>query len=248
MQNNANNKIAISVFLLTSAVVSCRMNRQDMGKHLPNELLFEMTQCIKRDSIEEFWRSNSVTKTYAEEKLYKLYKNSFNELDTFYCKDEYFLIAVNEPILRAAAVKAFKENTTMTTIKVSEFRKRNPRIISPFSWNMLAEILKENNTVRTINLGDGIIAGGLATLAEALKVNKTITTIKLNGTYINNADIAALVEALKVNKTITTIELVCDGMTNGYIARLAEAIRNNTTITIFPSPFRIIRYGRSIHI
>ncbi|MDD9140012.1 MAG: hypothetical protein NQ127_03785, partial [Candidatus Cardinium sp.] len=243
MKKNSNNKIAASIFLLASSVVSCQMNRQGMdNKRLPNELLCETTQYIKRGSlIEEFWRANSVTKYFSKEKLYKRYKNLFNILDTLDFEHAYFLITVNNPILKAAAVKAFKENRTITTINLSKFNEYFSlvRHSTTLSWKTLAEVLKEDNTIRTINLDETINLNGnttirdagVAALAEALKVNNSITTINLAGNAIGDSGVAALAEALKVNNSITTINLASNAIGNAGVAALAEALKVNRTIT-----------------
>ncbi|KAF9944781.1 hypothetical protein BGZ72_001964, partial [Mortierella alpina] len=66
----------------------------------------------------------------------------------------------------------------------------------------LAEALKANSTVATLNLQSNSIGDdGAKVLAEALKTNKTVVTLKLYNNLIGSDGAKALAEALKTNST-----------------------------------------------
>ncbi|WP_039454784.1 leucine-rich repeat domain-containing protein [Candidatus Jidaibacter acanthamoebae] len=97
---------------------------------------------------------------------------------------------------------------------------------------ILFEVLKENETITSLNLSDNNIgeAGGIA-IAEALKENKTITSLDLGGNDIGAAGGIAIAEASKENKTITSLNLSDNNIEEAGGIAIAEALKENKTIT-----------------
>jgi hypothetical protein len=96
--------------------------------------------------------------------------------------------------------------------------------IGPEGAAALADALKVNTSVATINLGcNGMFEAGA--LADALKVNISVMDIDLSQNDIMS--VSALADALKVNSTVTWIALNfgADGA-----SALADALKVNTTV------------------
>ena len=74
--------------------------------------------------------------------------------------------------------------------------------------SILAEALRTNNTLHTINLsGNQIKDEGAESIAQALRENNTIRTINLDGNEIGNEGATSFSKTLLVNNSIDTIEL-----------------------------------------
>ncbi len=102
----------------------------------------------------------------------------------------------------------------------------------------MAEALKINNTLTTIELGyNDIGVEGAKDVAEALKINKTLTTIHLERNYIGSEGAKYLAWALEINKTLTTIHLYYTSIGATGQKHLAEALKINKTssTTIYAS-------------
>ncbi|KAG0378852.1 hypothetical protein BGX24_002642, partial [Mortierella sp. AD032] len=97
---------------------------------------------------------------------------------------------------------------------------------------MLAETLKTNSTLTTLNLRSNSIGEyGAMALAEALKTNSALTTLELIGNSIGGNGAVALAEALKTNSTLTTLELIGNSIEENGAVALAEALKTNSTLT-----------------
>src|SRR3990167_5808111 len=106
------------------------------------------------------------------------------------------------------------------------------KVLSDTDLKELAEALKVNSTITTIDLrSNKIDAAGAQALAEALKVNSTITTIDLMHNQIGAAGAQALAEALKQKATITRLDLAWNQVGDAGAQALAEALKTNRTIT-----------------
>ncbi|KAF9342284.1 hypothetical protein BGX26_007871, partial [Mortierella sp. AD094] len=105
-------------------------------------------------------------------------------------------------------------------IKLSRFQSKRPSHLCKLSFELvnarigrkelgiLAETLKTNSTLTTLNLGGNSIGpNGAKALSEALKTNSTLTTLNLGGNLIEPNGAKALSEALKTNSTLTTLDL-----------------------------------------
>ncbi|KAF9904158.1 hypothetical protein EC991_002993 [Linnemannia zychae] len=99
-------------------------------------------------------------------------------------------------------------------------------------FTALAEVLKTNNTLTTLDLSyNSIGPNGAQALAEALKIN-TLTTLDLQSNSIGDNGTQALAEALKTNNTLTTLDLYNNEIGPYGAQALAEALKINSTITI----------------
>ena len=78
----------------------------------------------------------------------------------------------------------------------------------------------------------GLTAHDAAAVAEILKSNTSVTTVNLDGNKeIGDEGAKALAEALKVNATVGYLDLSGCGIGDDGAAALAEALRSNTTLT-----------------
>ncbi|CAE7246122.1 Nlrc3 [Symbiodinium sp. CCMP2592] len=126
--------------------------------------------------------------------------------------------------------KALTLNTTTTEleIQVSHSAQAECKAL----WKALADMLKANATVSTLNLGfNGIGAESLEALAAAVATNGTLTTIDLRGNDIGSEGCKALGQALKTNDTLTTIDLRQNIILAGGLKAIAEALTTNRALT-----------------
>ncbi|KAF9176809.1 hypothetical protein BGZ51_009621 [Haplosporangium sp. Z 767] len=99
-------------------------------------------------------------------------------------------------------------------------------------FGILAEALKANSTLTTLNLKwDSIGDNGAQALSEALKANSTLTILSLERNSIESNGAQALSEALKANSTLTTLDLGCNSIGDNGAQALSEALRTNSTLT-----------------
>ncbi|KAK5809251.1 hypothetical protein F5H01DRAFT_394807 [Linnemannia elongata] len=99
-------------------------------------------------------------------------------------------------------------------------------------FGLLAEALKTNSTLTTLNLENNLIGfDGAKALAEALKTNKALTTLNLRLNSIGSYGAMALAEALKTNKTLTTLNLVGNSIGSDGAKALAEALKTSKNLT-----------------
>ena len=102
----------------------------------------------------------------------------------------------------------------------------------------IAEALKENTSLTTLNLLDNNIgAAGAKDIAEALKVNTSLTTLNLLSTTLifgRNNIVAAgakdIAEALKENTSLTTLDLSWNYIGDAEARDIAEALKVNTSL------------------
>ena len=97
---------------------------------------------------------------------------------------------------------------------------------------LLAEGLKTNRTVTTLDLSDCHISDeGLGNIAEALKVNKTLQKLLLGlNPAVTPNGAKKLAEALKKNKSLRSVSLYRCNIGDEGTVHLSEAIRHNTTL------------------
>ena len=97
---------------------------------------------------------------------------------------------------------------------------------------LLAEGLKTNRTVTTLDLSDCHISDeGLGNIAEVLKVNKTLQKLLLGlNPAITPIGAKKLSEALKKNKSLRSVSLYRCNVGDEGTVHLSEAIRHNTTL------------------
>jgi hypothetical protein len=102
----------------------------------------------------------------------------------------------------------------------------------------LAEALKGNTTLKSLNLG-GIGSEHLKKLFDFLKENKTLTHLSLEGSYLSEDALKSLSCALKENDMLTSLNLNRTNLVNGpgiyvSISPLVLAMEtNHSLITLF---------------
>ncbi|CAE7643758.1 NLRC3 [Symbiodinium necroappetens] len=95
----------------------------------------------------------------------------------------------------------------------------------------IGEALKSNSTLASINLGFCNIGEGAQAICEALKTNSTLTSINLERNHIGNEGGKAIGKALKTNSTLTSINLESNFIGGEGGKAIAEALRSNSTLT-----------------
>ncbi|KAJ1305225.1 hypothetical protein OPQ81_000254 [Rhizoctonia solani] len=92
----------------------------------------------------------------------------------------------------------------------------------------IAQVLKRNRTLKTLNLGDNRIeVQGLVQLAEALKYNSTLTSLDLSNNPCSSPSlegIHVIRNALTINTTLHHLSLSSTGLTSQGAIALAEFI------------------------
>ena len=74
------------------------------------------------------------------------------------------------------------------------------------SVRFIADMLKQNTTLTSINLSDNFITiNGIQSIADALKQNTTLTSIDLSDNDIDTDGMQSIVDMLKQNTTLTSI-------------------------------------------
>ncbi|KAG0361138.1 hypothetical protein BGX24_005427, partial [Mortierella sp. AD032] len=101
----------------------------------------------------------------------------------------------------------------------------------------LAEILKNNSTVTTLNLRCNSIGdNGAMALFEALKTNLALTTLDLDDNSIGKNGVMVLSEALKTNLTLTTLNLMSNSIGDYGAMAVSDALKSNSAlITLYLS-------------
>ena len=130
---------------------------------------------------------------------------------------------ITEAIKEAAAVIAEQYSAS----EINLFHKG----LTAHDATVVAEILKSNTSVTTVNLHGNKEIGdeGAKALAEALKVNATVKKLCLGGCGIGDDGAAALAEALRSNTSLTRLDLCGNGIGDDGAA-FAGALRSNTTL------------------
>ncbi|CAE7347373.1 NLRC3 [Symbiodinium sp. KB8] len=95
-----------------------------------------------------------------------------------------------------------------------------------FLWEAIAEALRTNSTLTSINLrGNNIGDEGAEAIAEALKTNSTLTRIQLAFNSIGSEGGKAICEALKSNSTLTSINLEGNVISLQVLAEIEKRCR-----------------------
>ncbi|CAE7246177.1 Nlrc3 [Symbiodinium sp. CCMP2592] len=112
-------------------------------------------------------------------------------------------------------------NSNLTTLQCSSLS----------SWEVLAEALKINRKITTIDL-KGIDMGdqGAKAIAGALTVNCTVTSILLHWNQIGDEGAKAIAEMLMVNRTVARVALCSNNIGNEGGKAIAKALSKNDTV------------------
>ncbi|KAF9176569.1 hypothetical protein BGZ50_000303 [Haplosporangium sp. Z 11] len=133
----------------------------------------------------------------------------------------------NMKIIHIVLPKEFVKLSSLQPTQSSRLHKLSLKIvmIGRNELGILAETLKTNTTLTTLDLGNNSIKdSGAVVLSEALKTNLTLTILDLGINSIGNNGAVALSEALKTNSTLTTLNLEGNSVgVNGVLA-LSEAL------------------------
>ena len=116
------------------------------------------------------------------------------------------------------------QSLTELDLSVKRFDDDHDEVIA------LAEALKKNTTLTTLNIVDNHRLGnfGVIALAEALKENKTLKTLNISHNMIYKEASSALAEALKINTTLTTLYLNwIYGINDEIISKMDKYLERN---------------------
>jgi Ran GTPase-activating protein (RanGAP) involved in mRNA processing and transport len=115
--------------------------------------------------------------------------------------------------------KILRETKNITTLKL-KFKGINRNLVES-----IADYLKKNIKLKTLDLSYNEYTKHIETITKALKYNSTLTELNLRNSRFYTVDIA---EVLKINTTLTILNLsytdICGEM-------LAETLKINTTLT-----------------
>jgi Ran GTPase-activating protein (RanGAP) involved in mRNA processing and transport len=97
---------------------------------------------------------------------------------------------------------------------------------------VLAEILRDGNSFRELNLGDCYIGSeGAAHLAGALRVNTSLQVFKLSNNFIGNTVVISLAKGLVNNRNTRVLHLVaCNMVGSEGAAAVGRLLEANATI------------------
>jgi len=95
----------------------------------------------------------------------------------------------------------------------------------------IAEALEQNNTLTSVNLGDNNIGiNGLKALAASLTHNTTLTSLNVWGNDIDAEGAKVLAGALKKNNTLKSLDLRDSNIDLKGAIALADALKDNKTL------------------
>jgi hypothetical protein len=98
---------------------------------------------------------------------------------------------------------------------------------------VMAEVLKENQTVRKLTLTKNDISDKeVKMLSEALRVNQTLHYLELGGNLITCNGAKVLSEALKVNQTLSELYLRRNKIGDQGVEALSEALKLNRGLSV----------------
>ncbi|KAG0358602.1 hypothetical protein BGZ54_010353 [Gamsiella multidivaricata] len=115
-------------------------------------------------------------------------------------------------------------------VRLSNLQSKRPSHLQKLSVEMNATFIGVNE---------------LEILAEALKTNSTLTTLNLESNSIGDNGALALSEALKTNSTLTSLDLQYNSIRENGALALSEALKTNSTLTTLNSRNNLISYGRA---
>lgn len=120
---------------------------------------------------------------------------------------------------------------TLTSLDLSHYHFSHEKIDGARA-TILANLLKYNTTVTTLNLSNNWIdAEGAIALADALWHNTTLTSLNLMNNPIRAAGANSLSFALKENSTLTSLNLYNTQIGSEGAKALADALNENNTLT-----------------
>ncbi|CAE7340284.1 NLRC3 [Symbiodinium sp. CCMP2456] len=127
--------------------------------------------------------------------------------------------------------KALACNKTIRELEISRL-SFSYKHENGFLWEAIAEALKCNSTLTSINLESSDIgAEGCKAIGEALKTNSTLTSINLAWYFIGEGGAKAICEALKYNSTLTSINLESNDINAEGGKAIGQAFKTNSTLT-----------------
>lgn len=94
------------------------------------------------------------------------------------------------------------------------------------SIKILSDALKENKSLRILNIEENKIGLGVKYIAEALKDNRSLQELNLNGNSICYEGAKSIAEALKENKSLRVLNICNNNIESGSIF-IGEALENN---------------------
>ena len=137
---------------------------------------------------------------------------------------QYFLHTSLTKESRLKLCKLFQRNTTLRTFSIADYQMTE--VITD-----IAEELKHNSTLESVEFKGHISSIGLKLLAEVISCNKHLKTLSIGSTFQHLADsIVYLIEALKHNSTLKNFFLYGAYLAVPQLELLANVLTINTTL------------------
>eukprot|EP00808_Paulinella_micropora_P020740 g14005.t1 len=97
---------------------------------------------------------------------------------------------------------------------------------------ILAEFLKDNHTLTSLDLYDNAIGdGGAKAIGDGLKVNASVTYVSLNRNQIGDAGAVAISKSVEVNQTLRELKLRNNRIGDDGAHAVGEALKDHPSVT-----------------
>lgn len=138
-------------------------------------------------------------------------------------------IDVSESDLLLPLSKGLEINRTLTELSMVKSNLR----VNEGNGRALANMLKTNRSLQVLNLAKNSEIGnqGAKHLAEGLKMNSTLKTLNLNDCGITTEGIKCMAHALTVNKTLQNFDIERNKIKDEGVVCLAKALKANIGLT-----------------
>jgi hypothetical protein len=121
---------------------------------------------------------------------------------------------------------ALKKNTSVTSITIYKIKYL-------LGYEYLADMLKENSTIKRIDLcGNNVGPDGAKHIASALKENTTLNSLALTNTQLGDEGVKYICDALKVNTGLIYVSMGYNNVTQIGCESICEMIKCNTTLNL----------------
>ena len=137
----------------------------------------------------------------------------------------------------------FMSSTVLKCVKITKL-VLSKNSITDRGATALAEMLKENRTLRQLDIGgNSIDVGAAIALVEMLKEKKTLQQLSIRNNFIGDGGATTLAEILKENKTLQQLDIGDTSIGNGGATILAERLKENRTLQKLDIGFNSIGDG-----
>ena len=96
---------------------------------------------------------------------------------------------------------------------------------------LLANALKNNNSLTKIDLGNNLVSAvGVSALAKALEFNRSLNTLNLSSNHVSDAGASVLGQILKINSSLDTLNLSSNHVSDAGASALGIALEANCSL------------------